>query len=119
MVAQGVPPPDDLEHANQPKTPVKRASIQPGWMRNALAAQNRERKKLLGELTTVRGLMPLLMKVRNGDRWSTAERADIQFRLRALAHVSPYLLVMALPGSFVALPALAWWLDRRRQNRGA
>jgi len=30
--------------------------------------------------------------------------------------VSPYLVVMVMPGSFVVLPALAWWLDRRRQN---
>jgi hypothetical protein len=29
------------------------------------------------------------------------------------------LVVMALPGSFVALPVLAWWLDRRRQNRSS
>jgi hypothetical protein len=30
--------------------------------------------------------------------------------------VSPYLAVMVMPGSFIVLPALAWWLDRRRQN---
>jgi uncharacterized Tic20 family protein len=39
--------------------------------------------------------------------------------VRALAHLSPYLVVLVLPGSFIALPVLAWWLDRRRQNRDA
>ena len=84
-----------------------------------LAAQNRERQQLLVEMVKVRGLMPLLMKSRNGERWSASERAVLHGQLRALAHLSPYLVLIALPGSFVALPVLAWWLDRRRQNRGA
>jgi hypothetical protein len=88
-------------------------------MQKMLAAQNRERQQVLGEMVKVRGLMSLLMRSRNGGQWSATERADLQERLRALAHLSPYLVVMALPGSFVALPVLAWWLDRRRQNRRA
>ena len=83
-----------------------------------LAAQDRERKQLLSEMVKVRGLMPLLMKPRNGERWTSIERAALQEQLRALAYLSPYLVVMVLPGSFVVLPVLAWWLDRRRQNRG-
>jgi hypothetical protein len=86
-------------------------------MQKMLAAQNRERKQLLVEMVKVRGLMPLLMKPRNGDRWTTAERVVLQDQLRALTYLSPYLVVMVLPGSFIALPILAWWLDRRRQNR--
>lgn len=86
-------------------------------MRKILAAQNRERKQLLDEMVKVRGLMPLLMKSRNGERWTAAERTALQGQLQALAYLSPYLVVMMLPGSFVALPLLAWWLDRRRQNR--
>lgn len=86
-------------------------------MQRVLAAQNRERKQVQGELVKVRGLMPLLMKPRNGERWTAAERVALQDQLRALAHLSPYLLVMVLPGSFVALPVLAWWLDRRRRHR--
>jgi hypothetical protein len=82
-----------------------------------LAAQDRERKQLLNEMVKVRGLMPLLMKPRNGERWTSIERAALQEQLRALAYLSPYLVVMVLPGSFVVLPVLAWWLDRRRQNR--
>lgn len=86
-------------------------------MQKMFAAQNRERKQLLGEMVKVRGLMPLLMKPRNGERWTAAERSALQDQLHALAHLSPYLVVMVLPGSFAALPLLAWWLDRRRQNR--
>ena len=91
--------------------------LSPGLMQKILAAQNRERTQLLGEMVRVRGLMPLLMKPRNGQRWTAAERTALQDQLRALANLSPYLVVMMLPGSFVALPVLAWWLDRRRQNR--
>ncbi|MCX7166423.1 MAG: hypothetical protein NTV11_09125 [Rhodocyclales bacterium] len=86
-------------------------------MQKMLAAQNRERSRLLGEMGRVRGLMPLLMKPRNGERWTTAERTVLQDQLRALVSLSPYLVVLVLPGSFIVLPALAWWLDRRRRSR--
>ena len=82
-----------------------------------LAAQQRERMRIASHLGTIRGLMPLLMKRRNGDRWTVAERQDLYGQLRALSHLSPYLVVLALPGSFLMLPALAWWLDRRRGLR--
>lgn len=108
-----------MKQARRSNSLVTRIRIQPNWINNAIAAQNRERIKLVSELATVRGLMPLLMKPRNGNRWSMDERAELQQQLRALAHASPYLLAMVLPGSFVALPALAWWLDRRRQNRAS
>lgn len=84
-----------------------------------LDAQQRERQQLLAAMTQVKGLMPLLMKPRNGQRWSTSERAELTAQLRALAHLSPYLVIMVLPGSFLALPVLAWWLDRRRLQRGS
>lgn len=86
-------------------------------MQRLLAAQNRERKELLGELIKVRGLVPLLMKPRNGERWTGEERATLLGQLRALGHLSPYFVLLLLPGSFALLPLLAWWLDRRRQNR--
>ena len=91
--------------------------LSPGLIRRMLAAQDRERQQLLAEMAKVRGLVPLLMKPRNGDRWTVAERVTLRDQLRALAHISPYLVVLALPGSFALLPLLAWWLDRRRQNR--
>ena len=78
----------------------------------------REKQFLLNEILQVRGLMPLLMKPRNKQRWSPADRAELRTHLRRLSSLSPYLVVMVLPGSFLMLPALAWWLDRRRgRNR--
>lgn len=107
----------DVEKVNR-QTPIATGMrVSPNLMQKMLAAQNRERKQLLEEMTKIRGLMPLLMKTRNGGGWTATERVILQEQLRALTHISPYLVVMVLPGSFVALPMLAWWLDRRRQNR--
>lgn len=80
----------------------------------------REKKHLLSEIIQVKGLMPLLMKPRNKQRWTLEDRAELRVHLRRLSSISPYLIVLALPGSFLMLPALAWWLDRRRnrQNPG-
>ena len=86
-------------------------------MRDMLAAQQRERMRISSHLGTIRGLMPLLMKRRNGSNWTAAERDALYRQLRALSYLSPYLVVLALPGSFLMLPALAWWLDRRRGRR--
>lgn len=86
-------------------------------MRSMFEAQQRERKQIVDQAIRVRGLMPLLMKPRNGKPWTRAERDELQEQLRALRDLSPYLLVLALPGSFMMLPVLAWWLDRRRTNR--
>lgn len=88
------------------------------WQR-MLEAQSRERRQLLAELSQIKGLMPLLMKRRNGENWTRAERQALQGQLHAVAHLSPYLLVLALPGSFALLPVLAWWLDRRRIRRNS
>lgn len=93
------------------------ARPRPSLVHKMLAAQQRERQELLTEFVKVRGLMPLLMKHRNGDAWSRAERGELHDQLRALAHLSPYLVILLLPGSFALLPVYAWWLDRRRQRR--
>lgn len=79
-----------------------------------LEAGQRERGVLLSEASKVRGLMPLLMKRRNGNCWTRDDRALLHEQMRALAHLSPYLIILALPGSFAMMPVLAWWLDRRR-----
>ncbi len=89
----------------------------PPIVRDMLEAQQRERQQITRELAKVRGLMPLLMKRRNGGRWTVDERHELIEQLHAMAHLSPYLVVLAMPGSVLFLPALAWWLDRRRQNR--
>ena len=82
-----------------------------------LAAQQRERDQLLAQLVRIKGFMPLLMKPRNGMKWTPEERRELAMQLRAAAHLSPYLAVLILPGSFLLLPLLAWWLDRRRHRR--
>lgn len=97
--------------------PLAAAPPRPGMIRKMLQAQKRERDRILAEFIKVKGLMPLLMKQRNGRRWSAAERGELIEDLRALSHLSPYLVTLALPGSALMLPLLAWWLDRRRRRR--
>ncbi|HUO43744.1 MAG TPA: hypothetical protein VMT94_02385 [Burkholderiales bacterium] len=87
-------------------------------LRSARELTAREKRFLLNEILQIKGLMPLLMKQRNKQRWTTEERLELRAHLRRLSNLSPYLVVMVLPGSFLMLPALAWWLDRRRgRNR--
>jgi len=88
----------------------------PVIVRTVMEIMDRERKYVIGEVVQVTGLMPLLMKPRNKQKWTPEDKRQIVVHLRRLSMVSPYLAVMVMPGSFVALPALAWWLDRRRQN---
>jgi hypothetical protein len=88
----------------------------PVIVRTVMEIMDRERKFVLGELVQITGLMPLLMKPRNKQQWTPEDKRQIVTHLRRLYMVSPYLAVMVMPGSFIVLPALAWWLDRRRQN---
>jgi len=85
-------------------------------VRTVMEMMDRERKYVLGEVVQITGLMPLLMKPRNHQEWTPEDKRQIVNHLRRLSMVSPYLAVMVMPGSFIVLPALAWWLDRRRQN---
>ena len=79
--------------------------------------QERERKRLLAEAVQIKGLMPLLMKPRNKQRWTREDRAELRAHVRRLSGLSPYLVLVVLPGAPLTLPLLAWWLDRRRQHR--
>jgi hypothetical protein len=79
--------------------------------------QKREARHVLAELVAMRGLMPLLMKPRNGSQWTPEEKAELLGQLRRLSRLSPYLLFLLLPGSALLLPIYAWWLDRRRDRR--
>jgi len=78
-----------------------------------------QRKRILAEILQVQGLMPLLMKPRNGQRWSQEDRAQIRAHFRRIFELSPFMLALLLPGGSLTLPLLAWWLDRRRTRRGA
>lgn len=88
------------------------------WWRQIISSQRREARRILAELMATRGIMPLLMKARNGERWTLAEKEELLAHLRRMAHLSPYLIALLLPGSVLLLPIYAWWLDRRRLRRG-
>jgi hypothetical protein len=77
----------------------------------------RERKFILSELVQVKGLMPVLMKRRNKQQWTPEDIAEIRAHLQRLSKLSPYLVILVMPGGFAVLPILAWWLDRRRNRR--
>lgn len=81
--------------------------------------QDRQRVQVLAEMTRIEGLMPLLMKQRNGTPWTSDDRKKLKQQLRSLARLSPYILALLLPGGLLALPLIAWWLDRRRLRRDA
>src|SRR6266498_484609 len=76
----------------------------------------RERQFLIGEILQVRGLMPLLMKPRNKQAWTPEDRAELAAHMKRLSSLSPYLVVLVMPGGFFLLPVLSWWLDRRRNR---
>ncbi|MNC89905.1 hypothetical protein D3C83_59180 [compost metagenome] len=61
--------------------------------------------------------MPLLMKRRNKQQWSPEDLEEIRAQIRRISKLSPYLVVIVMPGGFAMLPVLAWWLDRRRNRR--
>lgn len=44
---------------------------------------------------------------------ATAGNSDFRQALARLSGISPYLLALALPGSFVVLPIVIWWKRRR------
>jgi hypothetical protein len=100
-------------------TNIESVAVLPVWWRQLLSSQRREVRRVVGEVMATRGMMPLLMKARNGGQWTPEERQELLSHLRRVAHLSPYLIVLLLPGSMLILPAYAWWLDRRRLTRQA
>lgn len=92
-------------------------TVLPGWWRQMVTSQRRQIRRVLAELIAARGIMPLLMKVRNGSHWTPEEKVELVRHLRHMVRLSPYLIVLLLPGSILLLPIYAWWLDRRRIRR--
>ncbi|HYT16016.1 MAG TPA: hypothetical protein VEL80_06510 [Burkholderiales bacterium] len=86
-------------------------------MRRFLGMMERERKFLGEELTRTQKIMPLLMKPRNGKRWTREEKRELVGHLKRISGMGPYVALLLLPGGFALLPLLSWWLDRRRLNR--
>jgi hypothetical protein len=89
----------------------------PVWFCSFLAGNSREKLRLRDELALMKGAWPLLMKQRNGGKWTAEEKAQLKAMIRSASSVSPYLFIWALPGSVVMLPFLAWYLDRQRKSR--
>lgn len=77
----------------------------------------REKLRIREEILQVPGLMTLLMKPRNGQKWTKEEYRELRGQLRRLSRLSIYIASAALPGSTLTLPLIAWWLDQRRQKR--
>lgn len=91
--------------------------VREGLAVHFLGALVRERQRIRTTIILTEGMMSLLMKARNGQRWTAEDRKHLLAYLRRLSTVSPYLMVLALPGSYVLLPVVAWWLDRRHEKR--
>lgn len=79
--------------------------------------QQREKIRIREEIAQVPGLMALLMKPRNGQKWSKADRAELRAQLRRLTRLGLYLATAVVPGTSLTLPLLAWWLDQRHGKR--
>lgn len=79
--------------------------------------QLREKTRIRAEIHQIPGLLRLLMKPRNGLRWSKEDRADLASQMQRISRLGLYLTVLAVPGTSLTLPLLAWWLDRRRLKR--
>jgi hypothetical protein len=75
------------------------------------------KKMVLDQVTTVEGLMRLLMKERNGVPWTPEDKAQLRGHLRTLSGSVPALAVFSLPGGALLLPARAWLVDRRKKKR--
>ena len=73
---------------------------------------------VLGEILAVKGLMRLLMKVRNADeKWTKEERKEIKSHLKNISKMVPVIMIFLLPGGTVLLPVLAEVIDRRKTRR--
>ncbi len=69
------------------------------------------------DLCHLQGFMRLLMKPRNGMRWTAEDRAEIRTHLKSVAATLPLLMIFTLPGGALLLPLLAWHLDRRKRRQ--
>lgn len=67
------------------------------------------------DLYHIQGFMRLLMKRRNGMRWTAEDKAEIRSHLKRVVATLPLLAVFTLPGGMLLLPFLAWRMDRRKK----
>ncbi len=79
----------------------------------------RFRAMALDEVSRFQDFMRLLMKPRNGQAWTTEDRAALRAHLKRAAQTLPILGLFSLPLGSLLLAALAFTLDRRRRSRSA
>jgi len=89
----------------------------PVWFCSFVASNTREKRRFRDELAQMKGAWPLLMKQRDGGKWTSDEKAQLKTMVRSASSVSPYLFIWAVPGSMLMLPFLAWFLDKRRKSK--
>jgi hypothetical protein len=76
------------------------------------------KEAILMEVLAIRGLMQLLMKIRNTDeKWTREEKKEIKRHLKNIAKIIPAVALFSLPGGSFLLPILAEALDRRKIRR--
>jgi len=77
------------------------------------------KKAILMEVLSIKGLMHLLMKIRNtNEKWTREEKKEIKRHLRNIVKIIPAVAIFSLPGGSFLLPILAEVLDRRKTRRG-
>ena len=91
----------------------------PEWFCLMVESNTREKKRFVSELVQIRGAWPLLMKQRNGGKWTTEEKNKLKMMVQSASNVSPYLFICAIPGSMLLLPFLAWFLDKQRRKKSS
>ena len=89
----------------------------PEWFCSFVASNSREKRRFRDELVQIKGAWPLLMKQRNGGKWTPEEKVELKTMVRSASSVSPYLFIWAIPGSMLLLPFLAWFLDKQRKRK--
>ena len=76
------------------------------------------KEAILMEILAIRGLMQLLMKIRNTDeKWTREEKKEIKRHLKNIAKIIPAVALFSLPGGSFLLPILTEVLDRRKVRR--
>ena len=114
MPATPAAPSFDADTTTHFQTKMKKA---PEWFCSFMASNTREKRRFRDELVHMKGAWPLLMKQRNGGKWTPEEKGKLKTMVRSASSVSPYLFIWAVPGSMLMLPFLAWFLDKRRKSK--
>ena len=71
---------------------------------------------VLVHVSHVEGFMRLLMKPRNALPWCLEDKVKLRIHLKYFSRTLPILGLFALPGGALLVPALSWFLDRRKDK---